>query len=138
MQILLRPIHAKHKPIDAATTAGKAASANGPPRMAAEKPRRIQPCGANRLIVSNSGGRSANQVVIVPPAIPVRITDEMMPGVVAVPHGWGHKNADGLSVASRYPGVNINYLTPDGPDGCEKLAGMSHMTGVVIDIRKAG
>jgi len=68
--------------------------------------------------------------------IPVKVTPDMMPGVVAVPHGWGHQNADGLTVARRYHGVNINYLTPDGPDGCEKLAGMSHLTGVVVDIRR--
>ena len=70
--------------------------------------------------------------------IPVKVSDEMMPGTVAVPHGWGHAKADGLTTASKFPGVNINYLTPDGPDGCEKLAGMSHMTGVVVDIRKPG
>jgi anaerobic selenocysteine-containing dehydrogenase len=28
--------------------------------------------------------------------IPVRITDEMMPGVVAIPQCWGHQKADGL------------------------------------------
>ncbi|MBM3303126.1 MAG: hypothetical protein FJY85_24670, partial [Deltaproteobacteria bacterium] len=68
---------------------------------------------------------------------PVRITDDLMPGVVAFPHGWGHQDAEGLTIARKYPGVNVNYLTPDGPEGCEKLSGMSHMTGIVVKIRKA-
>jgi len=97
----------------------------------------VNPADAERLGLED-GGSAELSTPFGEVTIPVKITDEMMPGVVAVPHGWGHKNADGLSVASRYPGVNINYLTPDGPDGCEKLAGMSHMTGVVVDIRKAG
>ena len=31
--------------------------------------------------------------------IPVIITDDMMPGAVAIPHGWGHEHADGIAVA---------------------------------------
>ncbi len=68
--------------------------------------------------------------------IPVRISDDLMQGVVAFPHGWGHKDANGLSIASKNPGINANFITPDGPDGCEMLSGMSHMTGFVVDVRK--
>jgi anaerobic selenocysteine-containing dehydrogenase len=69
--------------------------------------------------------------------IPVRITEDLMPGVVAFPHGWGHQNAQGLSIAREHPGVNANLLTPDGPEGCEALSGMAHMTGLVVEVRKA-
>ena len=31
--------------------------------------------------------------------LPASVTDDMMPGSVALPHGWGHAGADGLSVA---------------------------------------
>jgi anaerobic selenocysteine-containing dehydrogenase len=41
------------------------------------------------------------------------VTDEMMPGVVSLPHGWGH-GADGtrMEVANAHPGVNANLLNP--------------------------
>src|SRR5262249_58684003 len=43
---------------------------------------------------------------------PVEVTDDLMPGVVSLPHGWGH-DAEGsqLSVARAHPGVNTNILT---------------------------
>jgi len=45
--------------------------------------------------------------------VTVEVTDEMMPGVVSLPHGWGHdKPGTRLSVASEYPGVNNNLLAP--------------------------
>lgn len=42
----------------------------------------------------------------------VEVTDVVMPGVVSLPHGWGH-DVDGvrLNVARRYAGVNSNALT---------------------------
>lgn len=53
---------------------------------------------------------------------PAQVSDEMMPGVVSLPHGWGHA-VDGvrLSVATRHAGVNNNLLAPgtlvDVPSG---------------------
>lgn len=46
--------------------------------------------------------------------IPAEITDEMMQGVVSIPHGFGH-GRDGvqLDVANQYAGVSINDLTDD-------------------------
>ena len=47
--------------------------------------------------------------------VPVEVTDEMMPGVVCLPHGFGHdKEGAQLSVASQYAGVCSNVLAP-GP-----------------------
>jgi anaerobic selenocysteine-containing dehydrogenase len=53
---------------------------------------------------------------------PVEVSDEMMPGVVCLPHGWGHDKPDAkLSVASRHAGVCNNVLAPgelvDAPSG---------------------
>jgi anaerobic selenocysteine-containing dehydrogenase len=44
----------------------------------------------------------------------VEVTDDLMPGVVSLPHGWGH-DADGsrLRVAQAHAGVNTNVLTDD-------------------------
>jgi hypothetical protein len=42
------------------------------------------------------------------------VSDDLMPGVVSLPHGWGHDVADTrLSVAKAHPGVNTNLLTDD-------------------------
>ena len=54
--------------------------------------------------------------------VPVEVTDEMMPGVVCLPHGWGHdRDGTRLGVAERYAGVNNNLLAPghlvDVPSG---------------------
>lgn len=68
--------------------------------------------------------------------IPVRVTTEMMPRTVAIPQCWGHKNAGGLKHAAEHPGVNSNLLAGDGPDNIEKLSGMSHLSGILIEVRK--
>ncbi len=68
--------------------------------------------------------------------IPVRVTDEMMPGTVAIPQCWGHARAGGLSHAARHPGVNSNLLAGDGRDNIESLSGMSHLSGILIDVRR--
>ncbi len=60
---------------------------------------------------------------------PVEVSDEMMPGVVSVPHGWGH-DADGvrLRVASEHAGVNSNLAADetqvDAPSGNAVLNGI--------------
>jgi anaerobic selenocysteine-containing dehydrogenase len=45
--------------------------------------------------------------------VPVEVTDAIKPGVVSLPHGWGHdKTGTQLSVANAHPGVNTNVLSP--------------------------
>jgi anaerobic selenocysteine-containing dehydrogenase len=45
--------------------------------------------------------------------VPVEVSDEMMPGVVSLPHGWGHDRPGAqLSVAREHAGVNSNLLAP--------------------------
>ncbi len=68
--------------------------------------------------------------------IPLKISDEVMPRSVAIPHGWGHQGAKGLPHAARHPGVNSNTLAGDGPENTEKLSGMSHLSGILVDIEK--
>jgi anaerobic selenocysteine-containing dehydrogenase len=57
----------------------------------------------------------------------VEPTDEVMPGVVSLPHGWGHSGA-GQRVAATDPGVNANALTDetvvDVPSGNAVLNGV--------------
>jgi len=45
---------------------------------------------------------------------PVEVTEDLMPGVVSLPHGWGHDVEESrLSVAKAHAGVNTNVLTDD-------------------------
>jgi anaerobic selenocysteine-containing dehydrogenase len=69
--------------------------------------------------------------------VPVVTTDELMPGVVALPHGWGHEKAEGLTIARRTSGVNANLLTADGPENLERLSGMAHQTGIIVEVQRA-
>ena len=67
---------------------------------------------------------------------PVVVTDAMRPGVVSLPHGWGH-DLDGtqLSVARERPGVNANRLT--SVDRVDPLSGNPHLNGVPVTIEPA-
>lgn len=54
--------------------------------------------------------------------VPAEVSDEMMPGVVSLPHGWGHdKDGTRQSIAREHAGVNSNLLSPghlvDVPSG---------------------
>ena len=66
--------------------------------------------------------------------LPVQLTDEMMVGAVALPHGWGHGAADGLSVASQTTGANANLLAADGPDALEYFSGMAKLNGIWVEV----
>lgn len=68
--------------------------------------------------------------------LPVSISDDLLPGVVAVPHGWGHQ-ASGLSVARTSPGVNVNILARSGPAAIDPLSGMSQMTAIPVRLELA-
>jgi anaerobic selenocysteine-containing dehydrogenase len=69
--------------------------------------------------------------------VPVKLLEDLMPGTVALPHGWGHQHAKGLSVARKTTGVNVNLLAADGPDKIERISGMAHLTGILVDVRPA-
>jgi anaerobic selenocysteine-containing dehydrogenase len=61
--------------------------------------------------------------------VPAEVTADIMPGVVSIPHGWGH-DGDGtrLEVAARHPGANSNRLADetllDVPSGNAVLNGI--------------
>lgn len=69
--------------------------------------------------------------------VPMALLEDLMPGTVALPHGWGHQHARGLSVASKTRGVNVNLLAADGPEKLERLSGMAHLTGIPVEVRLA-
>ena len=68
--------------------------------------------------------------------IPVEVTDAIRPGVVSIPHGWGH-DVDGveLSVARRYAGVNTNLLADD--ELLDPVSGTSVLNGIPVELSPA-
>ncbi len=69
--------------------------------------------------------------------LPVSLCADLMPGTVAVPHGWGHQRAKGLSVARRTQGVNVNLLAHDGPQHLDPVSGMARLTGLPVQLGPA-
>lgn len=64
--------------------------------------------------------------------VPVAVTDEMTPGAVALPHGWGHRG--GWELANRSGGVNVNLLASSAPEDLEPLAGMAFLNGIPVRV----
>ena len=68
---------------------------------------------------------------------PVQISDDVMRYVVALPHGWGHRDS-GLAYASTHrAGVNVNALAGDGVRSTEKLSGMAQLTAFPVQVTRA-
>jgi anaerobic selenocysteine-containing dehydrogenase len=66
--------------------------------------------------------------------VPVTLTKDIMPGVIAVPHGWGHKGTGGWKLANQAGGANVNRLTSSEPADVESLSGMAWLTGVPVRV----
>jgi anaerobic selenocysteine-containing dehydrogenase len=68
--------------------------------------------------------------------VPVEVTDAIMPGVVSIPHGWGH-DADGvrLSVAGAQPGVNSNVLADETL--VDPVSGNAVLNGIPVELEPA-
>jgi anaerobic selenocysteine-containing dehydrogenase len=67
---------------------------------------------------------------------PVEVTDEIMPGVVSLPHGWGHGQPGSRhSVAAEYAGVNSNLLTDE--QAVDPLSGNAVLNGIPVRVEVA-
>jgi anaerobic selenocysteine-containing dehydrogenase len=63
----------------------------------------------------------------------LEVTDDLMPGVVSLPHGWGHRGPGlRLGVAKRHPGVSCNLLTDDAE--LEPVVGNAIFNGVPVEV----
>ena len=66
--------------------------------------------------------------------VELETTDAMMPGVVSLPHGWGHDRPGvQLSVARAHGGASINDLTDDAR--IDALTGNAGFSGVAVEVR---
>jgi anaerobic selenocysteine-containing dehydrogenase len=65
--------------------------------------------------------------------VPVEITDAIKPGVVSMPHGWGHgKPGTRMSVANNSPGANTNALSP--PTFIDEPSGNGALNGIPVTV----
>ena len=68
---------------------------------------------------------------------PAEVTDAIMPGVVSLPHGWGHgRPGVRLSVALERPGVSINDLTDSRR--LDPVSGNAALTATPVEVARAG
>ena len=67
---------------------------------------------------------------------PVEVTDAVMPGVVSLPHGWGHDAAGTrMSVAAAHPGVNSNVLSDESV--VEAVSGNAVLSGIPVQLTRS-
>ncbi len=66
--------------------------------------------------------------------VAAEVSDEVMPGVVCLPHGWGHgRTGTRLDTANAHPGVNSNLLNP--PDLIDVPSNTQVVNGVPCTVR---
>jgi anaerobic selenocysteine-containing dehydrogenase len=64
--------------------------------------------------------------------VPVEVTEDVMPGVVSIPHGWGHDQAGvDLAVAGGHAGTNSNVLTDEL---VVELSGTAILNGIPVEL----
>ncbi|MFA4080394.1 molybdopterin-dependent oxidoreductase [Mycobacteroides salmoniphilum] len=68
--------------------------------------------------------------------LPAVATKDIVPGVIAVPHGWGHNRGGAWQTANANPGANVNVLMSSGPEDLEALAGMARLNGVPVRVER--
>ena len=62
----------------------------------------------------------------------VMVTEDVMPGVVSLPHGWGQGANTGLATAARFEGVNSNLLTDEY--AVDELSGNAVLDGIPVAV----
>jgi anaerobic selenocysteine-containing dehydrogenase len=95
----------------------------------------IHPDDAERLGVADGGqARVASRTGAL--EAPVEVTDAIMPGVVSIPHGWGH-DAPGarMDVARAHAGVNSNLLADELL--VEPVSGNAVLNGIPVEVAPA-
>jgi len=66
--------------------------------------------------------------------IPIEISSTIMPGVVSIPHGWGHhRKGTNLTIAQQHAGVSLNDLTD--AKNIDSLTGNANFSGTKVNIR---
>jgi len=97
------------------------------------KPRctlQVHPDDAGRFGLTD-GGRAQVASRVGKVVAPVEVTDEIRPGVVSLPHGWGHdRPGTDLTVAAAHAGVNSNVLTDE--EVLDPLSGNAALNAIPV------
>lgn len=105
--------------------------AKGPVRCTLE----VNPADAKRLMLEE-GQLARLSTAHGSISAPVAVSERMMPGVVCLPHGWGHDAVGAaLSVAAQRPGANLNALFSTTPR--DPLSGNAVLNGVAVSLMAA-
>jgi anaerobic selenocysteine-containing dehydrogenase len=92
----------------------------------------VHPADADRLSLIDGGTAKVTSRVGSLVA-PVEVTDEVMAGVVSLPHGWGHDQRGAqLAVAASRPGVNSNVLTDEA--AIDPLSGNAVLNAIPVTV----
>jgi anaerobic selenocysteine-containing dehydrogenase len=92
----------------------------------------VHPDDASRLgLVDGEPARVSSRAGTI--EVPVEVTDAVMPGVVSIPHGWGH-DLDGvrMGVASAHAGTNSNVLADELL--IDPLSGNAVLNGIPVEM----
>lgn len=92
----------------------------------------VHPQDAARLGIEN-GSHARVKAAGGQISVPVEVTDAVRPGVVSLPHGWGHdRPGTRLNVAAENPGANVNQLL----DGTllDPLSGTAVLNGFPVSL----
>lgn len=92
----------------------------------------IHPADAARLGVSDNGTvRVSSEAGAI--EVAAEVSDEMMRGVVCLPHGWGHdKEGTRLATAREFAGVNNNLLAPGA--FTDPLSNNAAVNGIPVEV----
>lgn len=95
----------------------------------------MHPADAQRLGVAEGDAVRVSTTVATLTA-PVRLSTDMMPGVVSLPHGWGHDQpGTQLNLARERPGVNMNALLD--VNRRDPLSGNAVLSGMAVQLTPA-
>ena len=94
----------------------------------------IHPADATRLGIADgqpvmvTGG--PNSITV-----PAELCEDIIPGAVCYPHGWGHRG--GWQHANAIEGANVNLLASDNPADWEQVSGMCMLDGIPVRLSAA-
>ncbi|MFI1990759.1 molybdopterin oxidoreductase family protein [Actinoplanes sp. NPDC020271] len=95
----------------------------------------VHPLDADRLTLAD-GMAAAVSSRAGSLAATVEVTDRVMPGVVSLPHGWGHdRPGTRMAVAAEHAGVNSNILTDELI--VDPLSGNAVLNGIPVEVKPA-
>jgi anaerobic selenocysteine-containing dehydrogenase len=108
--------------------------AKGPMRCTAlvhpHDARRLGLATGSTVRIRSTGNTTTNNRTLL---AQVSICADMMPGVVSLPHGWGHHLPETrLTLAAQRPGVNLNHLLDDSLR--DPLSGNAVLSGAAISL----